>query len=154
MPADGRLLQITPNVALFSLYGTAFGGDGINTFGIPNLKNQAPNGLTYYICAVNGIFPDSAPPQSGRPASYAIGPVGTPSAHQQRSTAASITFKSTPEGAEITVGGRFVGSTPSTLRLFPGDHVITMQKTGYTLWKRTITLTADGVVTIDANLEK
>jgi len=53
---DGRLLLIADYVALFSLLGTTFGGDGITTFGIPNLQAQAPNNCTYYICT-SGIFP-------------------------------------------------------------------------------------------------
>lgn len=56
LPADGRLLQISQNQALFSLFGTEYGGDGKTTFGIPNLKKAAPNGLSYSICQF-GIFP-------------------------------------------------------------------------------------------------
>ncbi len=37
--ANGAVLQIAKNPALFSLYGTAFGGDGIETFGLPNFGN-------------------------------------------------------------------------------------------------------------------
>lgn len=39
---DGQLLQIAQNTALFSLVGTAYGGDGRTTFGLPNLKGRAP----------------------------------------------------------------------------------------------------------------
>jgi len=56
LPADGRLLSINQNVALFSLLGTNFGGDGIHTFALPNLAYLTPNGLNYSICAY-GIFP-------------------------------------------------------------------------------------------------
>ena len=56
IPADGQLLSIMNNQALFSLYGTKYGGDGLTTFAVPNLRNAAPNGLTYAIC-VSGIFP-------------------------------------------------------------------------------------------------
>jgi microcystin-dependent protein len=37
---DGALLQINQNQALFSLFGTAYGGDGRTTFGLPNLQNR------------------------------------------------------------------------------------------------------------------
>lgn len=40
--ANGQLLSITQNQALFSLYGTYYGGDGRNTFALPNLQNRAP----------------------------------------------------------------------------------------------------------------
>jgi microcystin-dependent protein len=39
---DGRLLQIMSNQALFSLLGTTYGGDGRNTFGLPDLRGRAP----------------------------------------------------------------------------------------------------------------
>jgi Phage Tail Collar Domain/Collagen triple helix repeat (20 copies) len=56
IPADGRLLPINQNTALFSLLGTQFGGDGVSTFGLPNLTYLTPNGLNYSICSV-GIYP-------------------------------------------------------------------------------------------------
>jgi len=37
---NGQLLSIAQNQALFSLYGTAFGGDGQRTFGLPNLQGR------------------------------------------------------------------------------------------------------------------
>ena len=37
---DGSLLPIQPNIALFSLLGIAFGGDGKNTFGVPDLRGR------------------------------------------------------------------------------------------------------------------
>jgi microcystin-dependent protein len=39
---DGQLLQIAQNQALFSLYGTTYGGDGRTTFGLPDLRGRAP----------------------------------------------------------------------------------------------------------------
>jgi hypothetical protein len=56
MPANGQLLSIGQNQALFSLLGTTYGGDGITTFALPNLGAVAPNGLTYSIC-VAGVYP-------------------------------------------------------------------------------------------------
>lgn len=37
---DGSLLQIAANTALFSLLGTQFGGDGVKTFGVPDLRGR------------------------------------------------------------------------------------------------------------------
>ena len=34
---NGQLLSITQDSALFSLFSTTYGGDGVNTFGLPNL---------------------------------------------------------------------------------------------------------------------
>jgi microcystin-dependent protein len=35
LPADGRLLAISGNTALYSLLGARYGGDGVTTFGPP-----------------------------------------------------------------------------------------------------------------------
>lgn len=40
--ADGDLLAINANTALFSLFGTIYGGDGRTTFGLPDLRGRAP----------------------------------------------------------------------------------------------------------------
>jgi microcystin-dependent protein len=42
--ANGQLLAIQQNTALFSLLGTYFGGNGLNTFGLPDLRGRAPIG--------------------------------------------------------------------------------------------------------------
>ena len=55
-PANGQLLSISQNTALFALLGTTYGGDGQTTFALPDLRSVAPNGLTYSICMF-GIFP-------------------------------------------------------------------------------------------------
>lgn len=38
--ASGQLLPVASNTALFSLYGTTFGGDGRNTFALPDLRGR------------------------------------------------------------------------------------------------------------------
>lgn len=55
-PASGQLLSISQNTPLFSLLGTTYGGNGTTTFALPDLRNAAPNGLTYSICDA-GVFP-------------------------------------------------------------------------------------------------
>ena len=55
-PANGQLLSIAQNTALFALLGTTYGGNGTTTFALPDLRSVAPNGLTYSIC-MEGIFP-------------------------------------------------------------------------------------------------
>lgn len=47
---EGQLLPVQSNVALFSLLGTQFGGDGRVNFGLPDLRGRTPlasNGTTY-----------------------------------------------------------------------------------------------------------
>jgi len=43
--ADGSLLNITDNGALFSLIGTNFGGDGTTTFALPDMRGRTPIGI-------------------------------------------------------------------------------------------------------------
>lgn len=53
--ADGRLLPINQNQALFSLLGTKFGGNGVTTFALPKLSGPAEN--VRYIIAINELYP-------------------------------------------------------------------------------------------------
>lgn len=39
---DGQELSISQNDALFSLIGTTYGGDGVSTFGLPDLRGRIP----------------------------------------------------------------------------------------------------------------
>ncbi len=39
---NGQLMAITQNEALFALIGTTYGGDGVTTFGLPDLRGRAP----------------------------------------------------------------------------------------------------------------
>jgi microcystin-dependent protein len=41
---QGQLMSIAQNTALFSLLGTTYGGDGAQTFGLPDLRGRAPIG--------------------------------------------------------------------------------------------------------------
>jgi microcystin-dependent protein len=38
---EGQILQISQNNALFALIGTTYGGDGVRTFGLPDLRGRA-----------------------------------------------------------------------------------------------------------------
>jgi len=67
---------------------------------------------------------------------------------------ATVVVKSTPDGADITVDGKFVGSTPSTVRLSPGDHTVVLEKSGYKTWQRTMTVSQGATVTVGPELEK
>ena len=39
---DGQLLSISQHIALFSLLGTTYGGDGESNFGLPDLRSRFP----------------------------------------------------------------------------------------------------------------
>ena len=57
---NGALMPIAENDALFVLIGTTYGGDGQETFGLPNLNGRVPihqgsgGGVTYVIGEVGG----------------------------------------------------------------------------------------------------
>ncbi len=44
MLCQGQILSISQNTALFSLLGTFYGGDGITTFALPDLRGRVPVG--------------------------------------------------------------------------------------------------------------
>ena len=62
---DGRLLQIQQNVALYSLLGNVYGGDGKTTFALPDLRptdatgHKVPwhEGQPREIIAIQGLYP-------------------------------------------------------------------------------------------------
>ena len=66
---------------------------------------------------------------------------------------ANVTIKSEPEGAEITIDGNFVGSTPSSVYLKSGEHTIVLKKTGFKTWERFMRLEAGGNISVSATLE-
>jgi microcystin-dependent protein len=57
---NGQLLAIASNTALFSILGTTYGGDGVTTFALPDLRGRAP------------LHPGQGPGLS----SYVLGEVG------------------------------------------------------------------------------
>jgi len=57
---DGSLQSIAENNAMFSILGTTYGGDGVTTFALPDLRGRAPistgngPGLSSYSLGQNG----------------------------------------------------------------------------------------------------
>jgi microcystin-dependent protein len=59
---DGQLLPISENDVLFNLIGTTYGGDGQETFALPNLQSRvplhpgtSPGGITYQLGQADGV---------------------------------------------------------------------------------------------------
>jgi microcystin-dependent protein len=59
---DGRLLSIQENTTLFALLGTSYGGDGVTTFALPDLRGRVPihqgvlaGGSSYTLGAAGGV---------------------------------------------------------------------------------------------------
>ncbi|MGB3242890.1 MAG: tail fiber protein [Sulfitobacter sp.] len=59
--AEGQLLAISQNTALFSLIGVTYGGDGQTTFGLPDLRGRIAMGLG----TGPGLSPNSMGGKSG-----------------------------------------------------------------------------------------
>lgn len=56
-PCNGTTYPIAQYQALFSLIGNKFGGDGINTFAVPNMQGAEPiPGMAYGMCW-SGMYP-------------------------------------------------------------------------------------------------
>ena len=58
---NGQLQSISQNDALFNLIGTTYGGDGVNTFALPNLQSRVPihqgifAGIGYVMGQIGGV---------------------------------------------------------------------------------------------------
>ena len=59
---DGQLIPISENDALFTLIGTTYGGDGQETFALPNLQSRVPmhagtggDGINYVLGESSGV---------------------------------------------------------------------------------------------------
>lgn len=103
--ADGSLLPIATNTALFSLLGTTYGGDGRTTFALPDLRGrviigagQSPGtsgralgergGSETQFIAVNQLPPHShtVTPQASSQDASSISPAGKAPATKARTT--------------------------------------------------------------------
>ncbi|WP_372728695.1 phage tail protein [Nocardioides sp.] len=127
---QGQLLSISTNDALFSLIGTTYGGDGRNTFALPELRGRLPihqgtgPGLTPRPIGQQGgaeqVALDSTHvPQHGHgfQASTAAGSSSTPESNVV-ATAPSVTafLQDAPTIGTVTTTGSF-GSQPHENRM-------------------------------------
>ena len=60
----------------------------------------------------------------------------------------------TPENAEVSVDGVFVGNSPSTLSVTEGIHIVEVRAEGYKPFKRELRVMSGSEVTIRATLDK
>jgi hypothetical protein len=101
-------------------------------------------------------FPRPAAPAPAASAALTEQPAAPSTSSQETAETAlsKIDVKSTPDGAEITVDEKFMGSTPSGLRLSAGDHRVKLEKSGFKPWEKTLTVTTGESATVDATLER
>lgn len=81
-----------------------------------------------------------------------VGAQPVPAAPVSVANKANLTVSSNPSSADIEVDGSYVGSTPSTLQLDPGEHEVLIKKKGFQVWQRKMKVTG-GNISINADLE-
>lgn len=57
---NGQTMAITQNQALFAIIGTTFGGNGVNTFNLPDLRGRLPVGQGQGPALSNRVMGESA----------------------------------------------------------------------------------------------
>jgi TPR repeat protein len=102
------------------------------------------------------ILSDWAKSARGTSSSAPTGSVSAQPGQPPQITAAvnaELEVQSTPDRADILLDGSFVGSTPSTIGVSAGDHLIAIKKSGYKTWHRNLKITT-GKITVAADLEQ
>lgn len=102
------------------------------------------------------------PPSASAPPQYSTAPPQSASAPPAPATPAApaapgggkLLIACVPDGADIEVDGSFVGNAPSDIQLPDGYHTVTVKKTGYKDWERTLKVTGGSNVHLNAELEK
>ena len=85
--------------------------------------------------------PVAAPPVVSAPAAPAVAPVAHPAPAAQPGEYITIECFSDPTGADILIDDEFHGSTPSILKLLPGNHQIEFRLMGYKAQSQPLNLT-------------
>jgi microcystin-dependent protein len=118
--ANGQILSISQNTALFSLLGTNFGGNGTNNFALPNLQGSIPvgagqgAGLSPYNVGETGGVTSVTLLQSQIPAhNHAVKADSTPA--NQQSPANNAFAK-----ADTSAGNLYTTNTSPTSAMNPG----------------------------------
>lgn len=107
---NGQLLPLQQNAALFSILGTNYGGNGINTFALPDLRGRAPMNAGQG----TGLTPRVVGAQAGQEA-VTLTTAQLP-AHNHGTLAADTQTTDKPNGAAPAPGGSY---GPGTTAMAP-----------------------------------
>ena len=111
---DGQLLAISQNSALFSLFGTIYGGDGRTTFGLPDCRGRSP----VHAGTGPGLAPVRLGSKSGSNASGAV--AATTSVSIDRGLGKTQqTWDALPLGAEPATSQLFVNFIVAEFGIYP-----------------------------------
>jgi hypothetical protein len=69
-------------------------------------------------------------------------------------TMGTVNVRSMPYLSEVFVDGESMGYTPAKVSLPPGKHTFRVEKSGYKVWTKEITITVGSELTLDTSLEK
>lgn len=129
LAADGQVLAINSNQALFSLLGTTYGGNGVTTFQVPNLKGrmligdgQGP-GLSNYTLGQVGGQENVAHSINNLPAHVHPGVV-------QTVTGNAGEVRSFRNSFAVTAGNQYTGPSAGSLDGSLQADTIAVQKAG------------------------
>ena len=112
--ADGSILPISENDALFNLIGTTYGGDGQETFALPDLRGRAPvhqgtlSGAGSFLLGQQGGAETQTLLANQLPAHNHVGPVKVYSQDGATADGVNNTFARLPSGPT-----RYTASTPA-----------------------------------------
>ncbi|WP_135507111.1 phage tail protein [Roseovarius aestuariivivens] len=118
--ADGQLLPISSNQALFSLLGTTYGGDGRTTFALPDLRGRSPiasgmgPGLPNYQLGQRSGSETTAMTQQNLP-NHTHNVVGVPTGRLQAT--------SSPPTSNAP-GGNLIPTFPAGERVYAGSQTV------------------------------
>lgn len=106
---NGQHLQISQNTALYSLLGTTYGGDGMTTFGLPDLQGSVPvsagqgHGLT-----------ERQPGEKAGSAAVALSPPEMPSHTHTLNVTSALATERQPSGQVFAQGDGISAYGPNT----------------------------------------
>lgn len=119
---NGALLSIAQYSALFSILGTTYGGDGQNTFALPNLNGRLPlgagnvNANEYYPLGTQaGTTQNTLMIQNLPSFSSQLKVANTNANSSTPSASSSIAITGTPNGREFSPLPSFIDADPDTM---------------------------------------
>jgi len=118
---NGQILPIAQNTALFSLIGTTYGGNGVSTFALPDLRGRAP--------IQQGQGPGLSPHDLGEMG----GVESVPLLATEMPVHAHTVSASPGNGVSDAPAGRYLGRAPAAIPQYgavPGDTTLAATAVG------------------------
>ena len=129
---EGQLLAISSNAALFSLLGTAYGGDGTTNFALPDLRGRMP----MHPGTGPGLSPRFLGERGGNEQTY-LTIANMPSHTHAAGATPNLTLRVTGSGGSSDTP---VGNVPA---VSPEDNYAAMDALGSTMQAGAVTGTID-----------